>query len=55
MGNVKPVYMKLLIAAMAVFVVGVGIALSDLYNKVGQLEFDMMHLTGACPVKHHTK
>ena len=52
MGDIKPIYIKLLIGAIAVFVIGVGIMLSDLYNKVGQLEFDMMHLTGACPIKH---
>lgn len=52
MEKVKPIYIKLLISAIAIFVVGVGIILSDLYNKVGQLEFEMMHLTGKCPVQH---
>ncbi|MBP7055234.1 MAG: hypothetical protein KBB52_00045 [Candidatus Omnitrophica bacterium] len=51
--KVKPIYIKLLIGAIAVFIAGVGIMLSDLYNKVGDLEFEMLHLTGACPIKHH--
>lgn len=52
METIKPIYIKLLIGAITVFVIGVGIMLSDIYNKVGRLEFDMMHITGACPVKH---
>ena len=53
MQQVKPVYIKLLIVAIAIFVVGVGLALSDLYAKVGQLEHDMMHGgPGKCPMKH---
>lgn len=52
MWQVRPIYIKCLIGAIAVFVVGVGIILSDLYNKVGQLEFEMIHLTGKCPVNH---
>ena len=52
MGKINPVYIKLLIGAIAIFVVGVGIMISELYIKVGQLEFDMMHLTGTCPLKH---
>lgn len=52
MEKVKPIFIKLLIGAIAVFVIGVGALLSDLYNKVGQLEFEMFHLTGKCPVVH---
>lgn len=52
MAGVKPIYIKLLLAAIAVFVIGVCVMLSDLYNKVGQLGFEMMHVTGTCPVKH---
>ena len=38
MEKVRPVYIKLLIAAIIIFVIGVSIAISDLYNKVGNLE-----------------
>jgi len=51
--KVRPVYIKLLFAAVAVFVVGVCLALSDLYMKVGQLEHDMMHGgPDKCPLSH---
>ena len=52
MDNVKPVYIKVLIIAAAIFVIGVSMALSDLYQKVGNLEHDAIHGQGACPVKH---
>lgn len=49
MKDVKPVYIKLLIAAGAIFVVGVSIALSDLYQKIGTIEHGMAHAEGKCP------
>jgi len=45
MKGVRPIYKKLLIAAIAVFVVGVGFALSELYYKVGVLEHAFMDMT----------
>lgn len=48
MEKVRPVYLKLLAVAVAVFVAGVAIALSDLYAKVGQLLIDVDHLSGKC-------
>lgn len=42
---VRPVYIKALIAAIAVFVIGVCFALSDLYTKVGELKYEMIELT----------
>ena len=38
MEKVKPMYINFLIAAIIIFVIGVSMALSDLYNKVGALE-----------------
>ena len=49
MEEIKPVYIKALIAAIAVFVAGVSLLLSDLYIKVGQLERDFDHFSGKCP------
>lgn len=52
MKDIKPIYIKLLIAAAVVFVLGVSMALSDLYQKVGTLEFDAMHAQGKCAIRH---
>jgi hypothetical protein len=52
METVRPIYKKLLIAAIAIYVIGTTFILSDLYNKVGALEFAMDHVTGKCSGKH---
>ncbi len=52
METVRPVYKKLLIAAAAIYVIGTAFLLSDLCNKVGNLEMTILHMTGKCPGKH---
>ena len=52
MEKVRPVFIQLLIAAAAIYVIGTAIIMSDLYNKVGVLEFAMDHISGKCPAKH---
>lgn len=52
MDTVRPVYKKLLIAAIALYVAGTALLLSDLFYKVGELEDAMVHLGGRCPSKH---
>ncbi len=52
MDTVRPIFKKLLIAAIAIYVIGTAFITSDLYNKVGTLEFSMDHLSGKCPAKH---
>ena len=52
MDTVRPIYKKLLIAAIAIYVVGTALLLSDLTYKVGQLEHVIMHHTGKCSAKH---
>jgi hypothetical protein len=52
MDTVRPVFKKLLIAAIIVYVAGTAALLSDLFEKVGKLEFDMMHITGKCAIPH---
>ena len=46
MENVRPIFKKLLYAAIILFLLGLTYTLSDLHVKVGQLEHKMMHLTG---------
>ena len=52
METVRPVYKQLLIAAIAIYVIGTAFLLSDLCNKVGDLEMTVMHMTGKCSAKH---
>lgn len=52
MDKIKPVYIKLLAAAVAVFIIGVSMALSDLYQKIGDIEHEMFRIQGKCTVKH---
>lgn len=52
MQKVRPVYIKLLIAAVIIFVIGVSAMLCDVYERVGELEHNMVHLGGKCPLKH---
>jgi multisubunit Na+/H+ antiporter MnhC subunit len=52
MDAVRPIYKKLLIAAVVIYVAGTALLLSDLCRKVGALELEMMHVTGKCAAKH---
>ena len=52
MENIRPVFKKLLAAAIVVYVIGTALILSDLCEKVGTLEFAMMHVTGTCTARH---
>jgi hypothetical protein len=46
MTHIRPIYIKLLVLALIIFIMGVSLMLSDLYFKVGQIEHTLMHLTG---------
>lgn len=52
METVRPVFKKLLIAAIVIYVAGTALLLSDLIAKVGQLEYEMLHVTGKCTHQH---
>ncbi|MEI6863368.1 MAG: hypothetical protein WCK38_03110 [Candidatus Omnitrophota bacterium] len=43
MKKVKPIYIKLLIAAVALFVIGTTVALSDIYSKICNIEHLLVH------------
>lgn len=45
MEKIRPVYRKLLIAAIIVFVAGVAVMISDIYMKVGKVEHALMHMS----------
>ncbi|MDD5422671.1 MAG: hypothetical protein WC592_05985 [Candidatus Omnitrophota bacterium] len=42
----NPGYLKLLAVAAVIYVIATCVMLSDLYNKVGELEHKMVHITG---------
>ncbi len=46
--NISPVYRNLLIAAIAIFVIGTAFALSDIYHKIGTIEHAMAHKAFEC-------
>ena len=52
MENIRPVFKKFFVAAIVVYVIGTAFLLSDLIEKVGKLEFAMMHITGTCAAHH---
>ena len=49
MENVRPIYKNLLIAAIALFVIGTAFALSDIYRKIGDIEHTLICKTLGCP------
>lgn len=42
--EVRPIYKKLLIAAIAIYVIASCIMQADLYRKVGQVEHRLLHI-----------
>ena len=42
--NVRPIFKKLLLIALTIFVIGVGVALTDIYYKVGTIEHLLVHI-----------
>lgn len=52
MDTVRPVFKKLLLAAIVVYVVGTALLLSDVIQKVGDLELAMIHISGKCTLHH---
>lgn len=45
METIKPVYKKLLIAAIVIYVIGVASMLADIYMKVGAIEHALVHIS----------
>ncbi len=43
MKKTNPIFIKFLIAALAVYIVGSCVIMSDLYYKVGMIEHTLMH------------
>ena len=44
--HARPIYKKLLLAALAVYIIGTCIIMTDLYIKVGKIEHSMVHMSG---------
>lgn len=52
MGNIRPIYKKLLIAAIVVYIIGVAFILADIYMKVGEIEHALTHTSGGHQHNH---
>ena len=50
--SVRPVYKKLLIVAVVLYVIGVCIIQSDLYHKLGCIEHSLMHIQAGTACNH---
>lgn len=48
MEKARPIYRNLLIAAIALFVIGTAFALSDIYRKIGAIEHSTAHGASVC-------
>ncbi len=46
MEQVRPIYKKLLVATIVVYVLGTAVLLTSLSIKVWEMDHDLMHLTG---------
>ena len=46
MTEVRPIFKKILIVAIVLYVVSVTYALADIYTTLGRLDHKMMHLAG---------
>ena len=52
MGNIRPIYKKLLIAAIVIYITGVTFILADIYTKVGDIEHALTHMSGSYQHNH---
>ncbi len=50
--GVRPIYWKLLIGALVIFIISVSVMLCDIYERLGDLEHGAVHAGGKCPLKH---
>lgn len=46
MNDIKPIYKKLLMIAIAIYVIGVSMMQTDLYLKVCRIEHALSHMSG---------
>lgn len=49
MKQTKPIYIKLLIAALALWIIGMSFCVTELYRKIGEVEHALVHVNiGPC-------
>lgn len=44
--NARPIYIKLLILAIILYVIGTTIIISDLYYSICRIKHELFHITG---------
>jgi len=52
MGSIRPIYKKLLIAAIVIYITGVTFILADIYTKVGEIEHVLAHMPESHQYNH---
>lgn len=52
MATLRPIYKKLLAVAVVIYVVGVCVMLSDIYQKIGLIEDTLVHMQAGHQHKH---
>ncbi|MBL7068867.1 MAG: hypothetical protein ISS34_03315 [Candidatus Omnitrophica bacterium] len=52
MPEIKPVFKKLLIIALAIYVILSCIMQADICRRIGKIEHKLLHITGACSHRH---
>jgi len=52
MGNIRPIYKKLLIVAIVIYITGVTFILADIYLKVGEIEHALSHTSAGHQHNH---
>lgn len=43
MKPIKPIYIKLIVIAIVIWIIGTTVFITDLYLKVGKIEHDLVH------------
>jgi len=51
MNKTKPIYWKLLIAAVVIYIIATSVMLGDMYSKIGKIEHALVH-EGAAHSEH---
>ena len=52
MGKIRPIYKKLLITAIVIYITGVTFILADIYMKIGKIEHALTHMSGSHQCNH---
>ncbi len=52
MAKIRPMYKKLLIVTIVIYIIGMTFIMADIYMKVGEIEHTLMHMSGGHQHNH---